>query len=319
MEPLHLVGASMPVIQVNISGQQIVDLDGVRNRLRHALAHTDPTMPIVAMIHGYKFSPFVPAHDPHTHILSSAPSRTGFKAVSWPKGLGADAGSVGPICLAIGWEGRASPWQAYDNAAMAGHALADVIRLVREARPGQMVDVLAHSFGASVALSALPHLPAGAMGQMILMAPAELRKRAMRALDCPAGRAAEVIAITSRENDLFDGMLEWLVAPHCIGDRALSHGPAPRQTRWTTIQIDDPETRRALAEFGHRIPAPDRQVCHWSVYVRTGLFSLYRAIYSGEISLPELRAKLPKQQRPRWSRLFQLPAMPSIFPTGRAS
>jgi hypothetical protein len=180
------------------------------------------------------------------------------------------------------------------------------------------VQVLAHSLGARVALAALPSLEPGAIGRAVLLAAAETRGRAARWLDCPAGRAAEIVNVTSRENALFDGLLEWLVAPHCWGERALGRGFGARSPRWVDLAIDDDRVRAALAALGYAIPAADRRVCHWSVYLRPGLFDVYRAILSGALPLTRLRAALPQaaetDARPE---PFSLPPLP--LPRGETS
>ena len=66
----------------------------------------------------------------------------------------------------------------------------------------------------------------------------------------------------------------------------------------------------AWAGFG-RAP-PGRPLCHWSPYIRHGVFPLYRARLRQPDNLPllQLRATLPKRCDPRWSR---------IWPTGWAA
>jgi len=175
--------------------------------------------------------------------------------------------------------------------------------------------VLAHSLGARVTLAALPHLPAGALRRAVLMAPAEMRSRAEAGLDTPAGRAARFLNVTSRENDLFDALLEGLVAPHRIGDRALGFAAGRDRRNWLDLQIDHAETLAALARFGHRIAPPARRVSHWSPYLRPGMFPLCRRFLGGEIAPETLRTALPAAQSPRWSRLLARPggALPLPF------
>ncbi len=88
-----------------------------------------------------------------------------------------------PPCIALGWEARSSIWQAYDRAADSDYALASLIAMIRRLRPGQSVDVLAHSLGRRVLLSDLPHMPARGMCRAVLMAPAEMRSVTVACLD----------------------------------------------------------------------------------------------------------------------------------------
>jgi len=283
----------MPLCQVNIVEGEIQRPADTAEALRAAADGLAAGAPVVVLIHGYKYSPSIDAHSPHTHILSLEP-RASWKAVSWPRrlGLGKGAGPE-PLCIALGWEARGTLWQAYARAAETGAALADLIRLVQSLRPDAPVRVLAHSLGARVGLAALPHLTAGSVERMVLLAAAELRSRAEAWLDCPAGRTVDVLNVTSRENALFDMLIEWLLAPHHVGDRALGAGLGRVAPGWTDLWMDDPRTRAALGGLGYDIPAPDRRICHWSVYLRSGLFDLYRGVLTEGLSLGELRAALP--------------------------
>jgi len=302
----------MPLLRIN-AGDAAPALGGVADRdagLAGHLAALPPGAPVVILIHGYKFSPAAPRHDPHRHILSLSPKPGCRKAISWPRhlGFGRGAGDEG-LCIAFGWEARGSVWRAWRRAAQAGGGLADLVARIGRLRPGP-VDILCHSLGARVALCALERLPAHSIGRMVLLAAAEFQSGARRAMSSPAGRSAEVINIVSRENDLFDGVVEWLLRAPQPGDRALGAGlgldrqGAPRN--WLDVQIDCPSSRRALAEFGYRIPPPARRICHWSAYLRPGLFAFYRDLLRRRHALPLacLRHVLPGQPSPRWSRLW---------------
>ena len=70
-----------------------------------------------------------------------------------------------------------------------------------------------------------------------------------------------------------------------------------------TLQLDDAQSLAALRGLGFPIAPPDRLICHWSPYLREGVFPLYRAILSGDLTLDRLRAVLPTACAPRWSRL----------------
>ena len=224
--------------------------------------------------------------------------------VSWPRKLGVDAetGSPEPLCIAIGWEARGTFWHAYRRARKAGQATAHLVQLLRRMRPGKPVDVMAHSLGARVVLSALPLLASGDIGRAILLAPAELRSRAIGSLNSPAGRAAEFLSVTSGENLIFDKLLEWGVGPHLFGDRAMgkivSGGTRPEAQNWTTLRIDDVATLDSLEQLGYPVAAPDRRICHWSVYRRRGLFPLYRDLFQRDIHLNRLAAVLPSAVAP---------------------
>ena len=299
----------MPLLHVNAT-KSGVDLHESRHGLYHALdtALTTPG-PVIIMIHGFKFAPGVAGHCPHDHILSADDSNTCWKALSWPRALGFGAGHAQEgLGIAFGWEARGTIWSAYAQAERVGLQLADLIRMIRRIAPKKDIHLFGHSLGARVALSALPHVGAGDVRRLILLAGAEYGRRAEAALDTPAGRTAEVVNISSRENDVYDFMLERFIAPSERGDTTLAHGLRPARGR-VTIQIDHAETLDCLRRAGFDIAAPNARVCHWSCYLRPGVFDLYSALMREpeNPTLAQLRAALPEAPEPRWSRMLALP------------
>jgi len=293
--------ASMPLMQLNVDGP--FPASRTKDALERALAATPAQAPVVICIHGYKFSPHVPQHDPHDHILALNPGTDCPKALSWPRGLGFGSGEADEgLCIALGWEARGTIWQAYAQARLAGEALARLIWTIK--RP---VHVIGHSLGARVALSALPHLSEGAVARMILLAAAEFRSTALFAMDSAAGRSAEVINVTSRENDLFDLMAELALTPDHGASRTLGSGLGQDLRGWCDLQIDDAGTRACLAQLGYTIPEADKRVCHWSPYLRDGVFDLYRTALRHPEQLPIglLKHLMPDAPAPRYSRLFR--------------
>ncbi|MGR3433411.1 MAG: alpha/beta fold hydrolase [Shimia sp.] len=261
--------------------------------------------PVVVLVHGYKFSPHVQLHDPMRHIFSLAPIRS-FKAVSWPRLLGFDGTRADEgLCLAFTWPARGRLRDVHTQAAEAGAALADLIDAVRDIAPGRPIHLVGHSMGARVILGALPRLPAHAVDRAILLSGAEFGSVAEAALERGAGRTVEVLNVTSRENDLYDCLFEWAVRAPRRGDRALGAGlPSPRRS-WLDIQIDDPETLHALGHLGFAIHPAAGRICHWSTYIRPGVFDLYREALRapGALPLDVLRRTLPAARACRWSRL----------------
>jgi pimeloyl-ACP methyl ester carboxylesterase len=300
------MGGIMPVLQIDSGpdGPRLnQSLQPLTPALRQALQGSGP---IVIMIHGYKFDPRNRETCPHRHILSLDPSRASFKAVSWPRGLGFDGQSKGEgVAIAFGWPARGTIWKAYERAAIAGRALAGLIETIGRLAPGRRVHLLAHSLGARVALTALPHVSAPLVDRMILMSGADYGQTARTALQCSAGQQAQIINVTSRENDLFDFLLERLVAPPERGDRTLAHG-MPQAPNTLTLQLDHRETLGVLRGAGFDIAPPGGRVCHWSSYIRQGVFPLYRALLRQPEDWPliQLRAALPKACDPRWSRIW---------------
>jgi pimeloyl-ACP methyl ester carboxylesterase len=267
-----------------------------RTELARALRALPDGAPVVALIHGFSFMPDLPGQCPHQHILSLNPSIADGRAISWPRHLGLD-GCCG-LALACGWPARGSVWRVHDRAALAGRALADLAALVASLTPGRRLDVLCHSMGARVALSALLRAPPAAFGRMILLAAAETRTLTRQALASPAGRTVEVVNVATRENDLFDAMFEWLL--HGGRRTSVGQGLADAPANWRDLWLDRPETLAALAHLGHSVAPPLGRVSHWSPYLRPGVFSVYRALLAGTLPLQALPQARPTR---RWSRL----------------
>ncbi len=309
----------MPLMQIT-AGPEGPRLHATERPLSPALEETLRTPgPIIVMLHGFKFAPGDPVGCPHRHILSLNPTEDCWKALSWPRELGFGTGFAKEgLAIAFGWPARGTIWQAYRRAGLAGRALADLVNMIARLAPGRPVNLLAHSLGARVVLSSMAHVGEGAIGRAILLNPAEYGGRAREALTTPAGRAAEVVNVTSRENDLFDFLLERLIAPPEQGDATLAQS-MPRLPNTVTLQLDHVKTLGALNASGFPIAPPSGRICHWSAYLRPGVFSLYRTLLREPESLPlsRLRAMAPDSPDPRWSRVLALPDIPLPFPQRR--
>jgi hypothetical protein len=248
--------------------------------LSAALAALPAAVPIVVLIHGFRFDPASPAHDPHRHVLALDPGRTCWKAVSWPRHLGL-AGERG-LAIAFGWQARGTIWTAHRRAAAAGARLARLIDALGRAAPGRTVQIFAHSLGARVALTALPLLAPGRIGRIVLIAAAAFAAESRRAMASPAGRTAEVINVTGAENRLFDLLLR-IALP--LRGPTLGCGIADLPN-WLDLPLDDPATLARLRRMGWRVGAPAARVCHWSGYLRAGIFRLHRRLLTDPESTP---------------------------------
>lgn len=264
--------------------------------------------PTIVMVHGYRFAPGAGADCPHRHILSTDDQPPHWKALSWPRALGLGTQNQPGLAIAFGWQALGSLWQAHARATQAGLALADLIQALHRLAPDRPIHAIGHSMGARVILSALPHVPPGSLHRLLLLAPAEYRSTATAALNTPAGRQTETFTITSRENDLYDFALERLIAPPQPKDRIMGSAP-PDAPNLLTLHLDNPHLLDALKTRGLPIAPPQRRICHWSAYLRPGVFDLYRALLLQPQRHPfrALQAALPDQPPPRWSRLFAPP------------
>ncbi|WP_374301845.1 DUF726 domain-containing protein [Paracoccus sp. (in: a-proteobacteria)] len=291
----------MPVVKVDADTAPPA---GLTDMIRALPGHA----PIILMVHGYRYSPAAPHSDPHRHILSLDPDASDRRALSWPRALGFGAGAEDEgLAIAFGWEARGMLGNAYARAGEVGRSVAALVSLVSEGA-NRPVAVIGHSLGARVALQALHEAEPGSVGRIVLLAGAEFRDTAAAALDSPAGRRAEVLNVTSRENDLFDFALElWLDRGR---RQALGFGLDRPAGNWLDVQIDDQATLTALDRLGFPVERRPLRLSHWTPYLRRGLFDFYRTALAQPwaLSLPMLRARLPGRIEPRWSRLLAPPA-----------
>jgi hypothetical protein len=248
------------------------------------------------MLHGWRYAPDFPHDCPHGSIMSIDRPDEYRRVVSWPRHLGLD-GRTG-LGIAIGWNAKCDPWRAHYRAGRTGAALAEIVRAVHDLS-GRPIQVIAHSMGARVALAALPQIAPGQISRMILLAAAETRGRTLAALATPAGRAVEVINVTTRENDLFDAFFEWGI--HLGLRTSIGQGLGRAHRGWHDLWIDQPRTLAGLAALGHPLADPPRRVCHWSPYLRPGTIALYRALIEGRLAARDLPEARPGR---RWSRLI---------------
>lgn len=234
--------------------------------LTAALARLAPGAPIAVMVHGFRYCPVGRAANPHRHILSDSPETDHWKSISWPGRLGLR----GPHGLAIGfgWSAGGSIWHAYAHAPRAGADLAVLLRRLHRHAPGHPVHLIAHSLGARVALIGASQ--ARHIHRAILIHPAMFRREAAQ-LDLGQ---AEIFSVLGAENTAFDLLLR--AALPLQGATLGRAGPA--RARWLDLRLSHDGTCQALAGMGYRIAAPRARICHWSGYLRDGVWDLYRAL-----------------------------------------
>lgn len=290
----------MPLLSVNASdnGPALVAGGDLNRVLKNAIDDLPRGAPVVLMTHGFKFSPSRPDDSPHDHILGPGDNIRGRKAVSWARRLGLVAPGREDRGLAIGfgWESRGSIWQAYRSAERSGAQLALLARMIRDLHDGPLT-LMGHSLGARVALSSLHHLSDRTVDRMVFLAAAEFRAAAQAARRTTGGEKVEIVNVRTGENAVYDLLLE-AVMGRWPGS-ALGNGGL-QDPRWCDLRLDDEKTLQMLAGLGYAINGRRPRVCHWSLYLRAGVFDLYGDLLAGRHVLPmaELRRMgKPSDQR----------------------
>ena len=307
----------MPILRLN-AGAGGLALHGspapALPALRHAARGTGP---IIILIHGFKYDPGDARFCPHARIFGRTRHLDNTHR-QWLRPLGFACGQPDEgLAVAFGWRARGNLWRAQRSARAAGTALAHAIRTLRGVAPNRPVHAITHSMGSEVIFEALHHLPAHAIQRIVTITGASYASVAQTALSTVAGRSAEMLNVTSRENDLFDLMFERLMTPEVQGDHAIGSGLHLSNT--VNIQLDCARALTVLTRFGGHIDAPQRRVCHWSGYTRAGALHFYaRALRQADaVPLDALQDALPRTPAPRWSRIFALPTVPHALPIGQ--
>jgi pimeloyl-ACP methyl ester carboxylesterase len=320
----------MTLLRVNAHGDRVQLHEPARAAVGPALARAlgdlPPGAPVAILIHGYKFTPWQAAHDPHTHIFGLDRMRRCRKARSWPDHLGFSADNPADgLCIAFGWDAKTRidalglP-AVHARSPLAAAALGRLLDMIGAIAPDRPVDLVGHSLGCHVALRALAALTRPVSGRAILMAAAAYRDTARAALANPATARLEVINVTSRENDLYDALFRAAVPPLRPRDRLLGQGLPDAPAGWVDFPIDCRTTLGALARAGIHVAPRNRRACHWSFYLRPGIFDLYRALIRNRGAWPAARLRAviadPACQLP--AEATDLPVFVPL-PTARAS
>lgn len=260
-----------------------------RMHLAHSLRNLPKNAPIVVMVHGYKYHPEIAATNPHELLFSTEPKAKCHRTVSWPRGLGfSEMSRDDGLAIGFGWEGVASDFQTpffgfgqvYIQARRAGGNLARLLNWIAELAPGRRVDIVAHSLGASVTLTALARLKPAILGRIILMGAAEFDAVAARRIaESQNGQNVEIFNLCSRENVVVDRLFEFFAPGRerglSIGRGHNSYGP-----NWLNVHLDDPQTVQSLAQFGAPVHLPKKlaYVDHWAFYTRAGVLHFYQKL-----------------------------------------
>lgn len=290
----------MPLLQLKSTGHvpELRDQTGSLDQaLRSALPAQPPNTPVVIMLHGLRYDPDMPDHDPARSLFAARPSTDDPRTVSWPRHLGFARGQADEgLCIGLAWKARTWLWTAYRRATEVGVSLAHLVDAIHDIDPRREIVIVAHSLGARVALCALPHIQSGRIDRMVFIYGAEFAREADRLLAAAPSPPPDIINVTSRENWLVDGGFAAVIAgrpwAETIGSRS-----GTKCARWIDLPLHDRTALTILRRSGFRISTVLRSVCHWSGYTRPGVFPVYKDFLRAKGRLPLKELKKLTQNR----------------------
>lgn len=246
--------------------------------------HLPRDRPVVILLHGFQYAPGHGLSCPHHSLYAQQSQHPCARSRNWPDRM--QVGNDQISAIGFGWQGRGSVWEAWRATETAGAALGRLISTLKCDAPHRPIHIIGHSMGVRVAMSALRQADPGCVDRVIALNAADFISHVELAVTQHA-RSVSLFNVTSRENALFDALVEWCLATHWFDGKAVGRGFDA--TCAVTLRLDQARHLSALRGLGYNLPAPERRICHWSTYLRPGTGALYRAILDG--SLPFARLK----------------------------
>jgi hypothetical protein len=253
-----------------------------------------PGAPVTIMIHGYRFCPFSPPMTRTAISCRSPPASDCWKAVSWPRHLHLDRPGRARHRLRLARDGRPAPRRRARlrcRAQPGADDRGDPPRAARCARPHRRPFARrprgADGAGDGAAGRHQPHDPDVGGGVS--------RRGGARAVPAGGGAVPRAQRDQRRKRGLRPHVPPGRAAPKRALDRPLSAGlghmpAAPISPSTTTPR------RAALGALGHRLRPPSTRICHWSGYMRPGLFAVYRRML--DLREPSFPGRSPRALDP---------------------
>lgn len=139
---------------------------------------------------------------------------------------------------------------AYKKAGQEAAGLAALIDRIHQISPSSTIDVVAHRFGARVALRAIALDKTPAWGRLLISSGFEYSAPTLIALDCPQARHIQINNILTLPTQILPRALKaWGPKPG-LADYPICYGYQFTHKNWTEYAHDDLQTKRLMRDHG---------------------------------------------------------------------
>ena len=139
---------------------------------------------------------------------------------------------------------------AYKKAGLEAAGLAALIDIIHQISPTSPIDVVAHRFGARVALCAIAQNKTPAWQRLLISSGFEYSAPTLVALDCPQVRHMQISNILASRTQILPRVLKsWGPKPG-LADYPICYGYQFNHKNWTEFAHDDPRTKRLMHDHG---------------------------------------------------------------------
>ena len=138
----------------------------------------------------------------------------------------------------------------YEKAGLEAKGLSNLINALRQISPNSPVEVVAHRFGARVALMAVSTARSKMWRNLLLSNAFEYSARTVSALDCPMGAQLKITNLVARKSQYLPLLFDKLGPKPGPADRAICFGYHFPHSNWTEILADTPEATKTILAMG---------------------------------------------------------------------
>jgi|GEM_PF-3708276 len=141
----------------------------------------------------------------------------------------------------------------YDKAGQEADGLAFLINRLRAEAPECHVDVIAHRFGARVALAAIRKAKSKMWRNLLLSNAFEFSAQALHALDCPMGAHLSIYNLIAKKHSLLPYLFDKLGPKPGPADCAMCYGYKFPHSNWTELPETSDAAKGLMLQMGANI------------------------------------------------------------------